>query len=658
MTTTVQFREVLLITSSQRHSYTFGQGVNLIVGPVGAGKTSLLELLRFGIGGNGVLSQAAEQAVQRVTVTVWLGSGTYLLSRRVGSNLVEVLSRDGTPLETFSTQQSKRYRPISEFLLEAAGLPAVRLASSGVRPTSKTEPLSFFDVFSFCYLPQSEIDRSVTRHADPMRARKRKATFELLFGLSDVETAAAERLVGELNDRLSEARQRESTVRTFLEQVGERSEPSLVAERQVLEKAAMAARRQLSGLREDLRSVTADEAARRDRLAAFARHLREVQDQVRERQTELASHTQLLAQLDLDLQRLGRARSARAALRGIEFTQCPRCMQSLADVAREPGHCVLCGQPEPSTVAADLLAPVDDDAIQLSLDQQWGANDERRRIQAMIEEVQELATQDQSGLDDVLAQQRALEASLHEMELDLDERTRSYVSPRFEAIADLSSQVAAAEARQHAIDLALGYWTRHREIVADVSVLEQDFAEARRRLEQSRAVLFERKSRVVELSQIFDEIVRLIEPPWYESAYIDLNSYLPVVHGAQFDQLSGGEKTITNFAYQLAMLTYALSSRTTLLPALLVMDTPRKNLGSGLDQALAARMYRRVAVLADAYPGAFQLVVADNDPPPVVLPSASTIELSYEHPLIPDLQHPGPSVETVSSRMERRGPHD
>lgn len=656
MATNVRFDEVVLTTSAQRHSYAFRDGVNLIVGPVGAGKTSLLELLRFGIGGNGVLSQAAEQAVQRVTVTARLGAATYLLSRRVGSNLVEVLSADGTPLEVFSAQQSQRYRPISDFLLEATGLPAVRLASSGVRPTSRTEPLSFFDVFAFCYLPQSEIDRSVTRHADPMRARKRKATFELLFGLSDVETAAAERLVGELNDRLAEARQRESTVRTFLEQAGEGSEPALVAERRELEQRAVAGKAQLTALREEMRAVTADEAARRDRLATLARQVRQVQVQVRERQSELAAHAQLLAQLDLDLQRLGRARAARAVLRGIEFTQCPRCMQSLADASREAGHCILCGQTEPLAVTDDLLGPSDEDSMQLSLDQEWGVNDERRRIHAMIDEVKELAGEDQRGLDDALAQQRALETTLHEMELELDERTRVYVSPRFEVITDVSTQVAAAEARQHAIDKALGYWTRHRGIVAEVTALEQQFADARRALEQSRAVLAERKTRVVELSTVFDEIVRLIEPPWYESAHIDLNSYLPVVHGAQFDQLSGGEKTITNFAYQLAMLTYALSTRATLLPALLIMDTPRKNLGSGLDQALAARMYRRVAALADAYPGAFQLVLADNDPPPVPIPRSSTIELSYEDPLIPDLAHPGPDVESVSQRMEREGP--
>lgn len=258
--------------------------------------------------------------------------------------------------------------------------------------------------------------------------------------------------------------------------------------------------------------------------------------------------------------------------------------QALAGLARETGQCVLCGQTE-SPAGEDQFAPTDEDAMQPTLDHQWGVNDERRRIQAMMEEVRELATEDQRGLDGALAEQRALEATLHEMELELDERTRAYVSPRFEAITDLSTRVAAADARQQAIDRALGYWRRHREIVVEVGALEQQLVDARRALEQSRAVLLERRGRVVELADVFDEIMRLIEPPWYEAGYIDLSSYLPVVHGAQFDQLSGGEKTITNFAYQLAMLTYALSTRTTLLPALLILDTPRKNLGSGLDQA-------------------------------------------------------------------------
>jgi hypothetical protein len=68
-------------------------------------------------------------------------------------------------------------------------------------------------------------------------------------------------------------------------------------------------------------------------------------------------------------------------------------MQSLADLARDTGDCVLCGQPESSTAAEEVFAPDDEDTGQLSLYQQWTVNDERRRIQAMIEEVKELAAE-------------------------------------------------------------------------------------------------------------------------------------------------------------------------------------------------------------------------------------------------------------------------
>jgi DNA repair exonuclease SbcCD ATPase subunit len=486
-----------------------------------------------------------------------------------------------------------------------------------------------------------------------MRERKRRATFELLFGLSDSETAAAERLVGELHDRLQASRQREATVRTFLEQAGEAPEPTLLAEHEQLTEEATKAARELRVLRDELRAVTADEASRRERLATLAKELRTVQERVRDHHTELASHAQLLAQLDLDLQRVGRTRSARVVFGGLEFTTCPRCMQGLTSVIREGGCCLLCGQPEQASDIESLLASDDDpETGQLSFSQQWEVNDERRRIQALRSEVRELAAGDQRALDQALAEQAALEVVLHEMELDLDQRTKSYVSPRFEAITDVSSRLANAQARQHAIAQALAYWKSHREIVAEVAALERAYREALTALQQNRAVLEGHKGRIVELSETFDEIVQLFEPPWYESARIDLNTYLPIVNGASFDQLSGGEKTIINVAYQLALLTYTISSNATLLPSLLILDTPRKNLGAR-DQALADRIYRRVAVIADAYDARFQMIIADNDPAPVSVKTAASVELSYDLPLIPDLEHPGPEVESVSARMER-----
>lgn len=294
--------------------------------------------------------------------------------------------------------------------------------------------------------------------------------------------------------------------------------------------------------------------------------------------------------------------------------------------------------------------------VSLRWPQNGGPNDERRRLEALVGEVKDLAAQDQRSLDNALARQSALEVAVHELELEVDERTRSYVSPRFELISDLSGELVQAEARQHEIQQALGLWERHRAIVAEVSELERQYSDAEAELQSNRAILDARRERVIEFSTIFDEIVRDIRPPWYESAAVDSKTYLPIVNGGPFEKLSGGEKTVINVSYQLALLTFALSSRVTLLPALLILDTPRKNMGVHFDQALAERLYQRIGALADAYSGTFQMIVADNDPPPVAVRTSASIVLSHEHPLIPGVEHPGAdNVETVSERMVREG---
>ena len=125
-----------------------------------------------------------------------------------------------------------------------------------------------------------------------------------------------------------------------------------------------------------------------------------------------------------------------------------------------------------------------------------------------------------------------------------------------------------------------------------------------------------------------------------------------MVGGKRLEELSsGGMKTLINDAYFLAGLTYALRAPAeTRLPPLILIDTPRKNFGSDVDDASAAvRIYNWIRRLQDSY-GAerFQLIIADNDVPSEAR-SLHEIRLSYSKPLIDDLPHPGPeAVQTLN----------
>jgi len=325
-------------------------------------------------------------------------------------------------------------------------------------------------------------------------------------------------------------------------------------------------------------------------------------------------------------------------------------MQSIAERNTSQGACVLCLQPEPDAPDPTALSHGTPDG-QLG----FGAlaiNDERRRIEALRDDVAALARDDQQELEEVLERQRSLEIVMREVLADLDRRTEQYVSPRFEAISDLSAQLARAEGRLAAIDRALTYWSRFRDLTAQVTALEADLLNAKQQAEAARRALDTRRTIVTELSDAFDDQIRRLEPPWYQGARIDPNSYLPELNGSTFESLSGGEKTMVNVAYHLALLTVALAHRDTNLPALLIIDTPRKNLGAGYDQTFADRIYRQIIALNDVYGGRFQLLIADNDPPPTPIGYSSAIHLDYDHPLVPGVDHPGEGVEQVAGGEE------
>ncbi|MFE9970064.1 hypothetical protein ACFYRD_04715 [Streptomyces hirsutus] len=70
-----------------------------------------------------------------------------------------------------------------------------------------------------------------------------------------------------------------------------------------------------------------------------------------------------------------------------------------------------------------------------------------------------------------------------------------------------------------------------------------------------------------------------------------------------------------------------------LVPSLLVIDSPRKAFGNNApDRQRATEIYSRFRTLANAYGDRLQLIIADNDPPPVTSDSFGKVEIDYEKP--------------------------
>jgi hypothetical protein len=632
MAASLRIDDLTLVTPANRFTYSFDLGINAVIGEIGSGKSSLLELIKYALGGNATITPAVSQGVRRVVLRARIGSTTVVLDREIGGRTIRALDLDGTLVEELSVAQSGELRRASAFLLDALDLPQLRVTN--VKPTKRSQPLSFYDIYAYCYVPQAEIDRSIVNHLDNTMRAKRVGAFELILGLTDESVSDARVRIGLLQDRIVDERRPLEAIDRFLAEAETPTEEQLTIRRVALQGRLDDANERLSSLRSESLMATVESSRLRTHLAEIAREVSMAAAEVQKLETEAASRRQLDAQLVTDLGRLERTQSANGVLGEIAYIQCPRCLQSVAPGRFAEDRCYVCGQPEPQATAIPEAATAA----------------ERVRVEALRMEVRELTAVGERELEFQFDRQRGLTVALREIEQELDRQTRELVSPRYEALERASADAATAHVEFKEIDKLLRFWTERERYSQQVADLEQELADVRIEHDAAVARLSERRGRVRELSDVFDEIIQALDMPWYQQgAYIDPTSYLPVVNGVSVEDLgSGGMKMMTNVAYHLALLTYGLSSNIETVPNLLIIDSPRKNLGStDEDQAHAASFYRWITALTGAYNGKFQLIVADNDPPDAETPIARRINLSHSEPLVRDLLHPGEDVETI-----------
>lgn len=630
----MQLERLTLFGNHERRVINFKPGLNVIVGPYGSGKTSLLELLKFALGGRARLSEAVQEGVTAVVLDATIQGRSLTFERDIGELSVSV-SSNGQPVATLHSNSSRaRGKELaSHFLLAAAGLPNMKVQRSTRSAVPAKESISFWDIYRFIYVSQGEMGQSIAGHADTNLNRKRRRSFDLMFGLIDERIAQLEIKDAELSNLLELELKRLSDVTDFLGSTGvpTRGESSELY-RQAEERRSTALAT-LESLRSNTRSASRDLAPDRDAIGALHGRLADVSESISNLRFQVSARRRLVAQVDSDIDALQRTAVAEELLAPIDFRSCPRCLQPVQPERSSASDCYLCVQPLPASVDG---ADSDEVAMERELD----------RLRALRSEVVELLAEDESVLRQLEIQLGQASNELQHAEERLSALTGAYVAPMFEDIAQLAAGVASEEAEMRRLNGALAQWEERAAIQSATHRIDGERRQIKDAIIDVNEQFKFRRALVEEFSETFDEIVQELELAWYTSARIDQKDYLPHIGAGEYESLSGGQRTVVSVAYHLAFLTMGLAHPTELrVPTLLIFDTPSKYLGAK-DAAQVARNYRRIAAIVDAYDAPVQIIVADNDPPPSSVRNAHTIELSYESPLVPGIEHPGPDAVT------------
>jgi hypothetical protein len=620
----LRLRRVRLDPPDAHHTWDFPNGVTVIVGASGGGKTQLLNLIRTGFGLDVTLVKEVKQAARAVTLDVEIHGVPVQLTRRFSQNAVDVSVGDD-PARTFSLNPSQKTLPLlGDWLLERLGIPVVRVGASRKDKSNRTTRISFEDVFAYCDLEQEEIDRSTVYDRDTFRNIKRASTFELLYGIIDAQVAdlEAERLQLQADTEGRTTRVKE--VQSFVH------DKNLAGSMAAIDIRLAAITEEQARLEEHLQRAraAAEKAAASvtglpGQIAATERSLASAETELADVLQEIAGVGRAANQLKRDLQAIGEGADTESILGAIPFVTCPRCDQPLRRRTPAPGHCVVCLQPDPPP-ASDQLGGL---TAQLA-----GQLAETRALESRLAAVRD-AVQDQAG---------RLRAELEAQRAELRRAIQAAVKPHTEVVQRITEQLGSLRGEQTVLTQTRPVAAAVEQETEEIATLGPRIAELHKREDQRREQLAPKRQRVEDLSEEFDLILHRFTLPWLETAEVDRSTYLPRVNGVGLKALSsGGMKTTTNVAYYLANLVTALRDREILTPSFLMLDSIRKDSGSeGRDLVRAEHIYSYLRTLQESRnnPGAlaadFQLIVVDNDLPKEFETAFNVLRVDPDYPLI------------------------
>jgi len=645
MSARLRIDAVQLRTSEGPVRYEFRGPLTVLSGPVGTGKSTLFELIKHAIGGQALFTPVVGRYVDSVEVDLTVGRERLRLTRPTKGDgvdsvsVVDLVSSEDMGLYSavVTGPADQSVRSISDLLLSSLEIPTDLRAIAASRKSTKTPPrISFNDIWSYVYVDQPEIDRSIVSHTESYREPKRKTVFEYLFRITDAEMIRLRASLQEADIALAKAEINEGYILQFLREVGTEGNDAALAEQRDVQRELEDHKSTLERLREEADPGDSRTDVMRDLLAGVQDRVDAARHTLAELQRSQDDRLNLAASIRQDVARLKRARDAVGRLAPIEFNTCPRCTQSLSGRETPEGACRLCLQ---------------DDTVEPSL---GGAESyELKQLDSQQSEVQELIS---AGERQIAAVQGQLdESSRHAAELAYEVNVRTYelVSPRLQAFVDASSAVGKCEEKLRSIEETLRIWDRANDITNETLRLRREQHQLELGILEHENELNPRKEILETLSEAFQEVVDRLGVPGVQEAAIDPKSYLPLGDGKRFDRIStGGIRTALVVAYWTTLLATGLRYRETFMPSLLLLDSPRKSIGAG--EALAANLYQQLDTLAEIYRRDMQIIVADNSLPAEYSRRWQEIYFDYDNPVVRTIPHPGPAGVVTVDQLAKR----
>lgn len=552
--------KLTLIGFRKNYEVNFKEGLNFISGPLSTGKSSIAEMINYAFGSEKHKAYIEiRKSCRDVELILFIGENKYKIVRPLfdfnrpvklfkWNNDEENFEKEFTLLEIDTPSNEKS---LSAFLLKEIGLPDIKVANQN---------FSFRDLYKYCYVSQSNIDsENLLMEKVWSSSLKRKPTFEIIFSIYN-------ELLGDLKQQLKNKtldinalEKKRDGVYEFLSDLKLIERTKYHSERLKLISLRNDKTRELKELKEKGTYDDKNSLQLEHSILNLKNEVSKVSSQIKEKEIYIEKLILLRNQYSSDIQKIEFILEGAIELNNFEFEICPSCMNEIAPKS----GCSLCGS----------------EFADLSNEETKAFKSELRRVKIKSNSLLAFIERQQNLLDKLKKDKGIIISQLESKQRKIEHLRNQYISPYIEQIEKINYEIGILtnniEQLKNNLNIIDQFEKINNKILHEESLLEGIKSKIKGIEEDS----ITKEDVIHNLSNLFESILVDFSFPKLEDAYIKESDYLPYVRGVKYDELgSGGAVTMTTMAYFLSIA--LLKSKNKNHPGLLIIDSPRKNLGA------------------------------------------------------------------------------
>lgn len=192
----------VLIKCKRRNVFIqFSNTISFIYGNAGVGKTTLLNLISYGLGNNLVKTLAIEQEVLGISLNILLNGELICLDRKLNSNSI-IMTRNNEKINLIAKSGNDfRRQSFSDFLYLTEDIEPIEMLR---RNSSKEIRVTFSNFMWFSYLRQEELDNTLFYLGEQKSNQKELASsyvMKILLGEKEVSNKEINKEINKLRER-------------------------------------------------------------------------------------------------------------------------------------------------------------------------------------------------------------------------------------------------------------------------------------------------------------------------------------------------------------------------------------------------------------------------------------------------------------------------